>query len=166
MTLDLNGYIKQSYKRPNRQVLESLGANERLIEYLMETPGNTNWQVVEAIGNSGDEEAEVWFVSDTSVEQEGLKIFTFNNDGITDHITELYDNSGDYKVYLNGEELPYYQRVESGSYIFIGWTDTEEVESSTKNVSISDFRDIKTVQVVYMDASTAPTSVEVSVEHK
>lgn len=55
MALDLNEYIKQSYKRPNRQVLESLGANEALIEYLMETPGNTNWQVVEAIGESGSE---------------------------------------------------------------------------------------------------------------
>jgi hypothetical protein len=55
MALDLNGYIKQSYKRPNRKILESLGANDKLIEYLMETPGNTNWQVVEAIGGSGSE---------------------------------------------------------------------------------------------------------------
>lgn len=37
--MDLNEYIRQSYKRPNRKVLETLGASEDLIEYLMETPG-------------------------------------------------------------------------------------------------------------------------------
>lgn len=42
MALDLNEYIKQSYEHPNRKVLEGLGASEDLIEYLMETPGNTN----------------------------------------------------------------------------------------------------------------------------
>lgn len=48
--MDLNEYIRQSYKRPNRRVLETLGASEDLIEYLMETPGNTNMQIVESIG--------------------------------------------------------------------------------------------------------------------
>ena len=49
MALDLNGYIKQSYKRPNRKILEGLGASEDLIEYLMETPGNTNWNVLSGL---------------------------------------------------------------------------------------------------------------------
>lgn len=53
MALDLEGYIKQSYERPNKAILEGLGANEQLIEYLMETPGNMNWQVVESIEGSG-----------------------------------------------------------------------------------------------------------------
>lgn len=54
MALDLEGYIKQSYERPNRKILEDLGANEQLIEYLMETPGNMNWQIVESIEGSGE----------------------------------------------------------------------------------------------------------------
>ena len=49
MALDLNEYIKMSYKHPNRKVLEGLGASEDLIEYLMETPENTNWNVLNNI---------------------------------------------------------------------------------------------------------------------
>ena len=60
MALDLNEYIKMSYERPNRKVLEGLGASEGLIEYLMETPGNTNWNIVEAISeNSSDIQVEL-----------------------------------------------------------------------------------------------------------
>lgn len=57
--MNLNEYIKQSYMRPNRQILESLGANEGLIEYLMETPGNTNMQVVESLVGSGSSNSAV-----------------------------------------------------------------------------------------------------------
>ena len=49
MALDLNEYIKQSYERPNRKILEGLGASEDLIEYLLETPGNTNWNVLSGL---------------------------------------------------------------------------------------------------------------------
>ena len=52
MALDLNEYIKMSYKRPNRKVLEALGASEDLIEYLMETPGNTNWNMLNNMSNN------------------------------------------------------------------------------------------------------------------
>ena len=55
MALDLNEYIKQSYERPNRKVLEGLGASEDLIEYLMETPGNTNWNIINNIGSTDDQ---------------------------------------------------------------------------------------------------------------
>lgn len=167
MALDLNEYIKVSYERPNRKVLEGLGASEDLIEYLMETPGNTNWNVIGSIMNSGGEgDAEVWFVGDTGVEQEGMKIFTLNNVDATDHVTELFDNSENYKVYLNGEELPYYQKIEQAGYTIVGWTDTEDSTVATKNMAITKINDNKMVQVVYMDASTAPTSVEASVKAK
>lgn len=49
MALDLNEYIKQSYERPNRKILEGLGASEDLIEYLLETPENTNWNVLSGL---------------------------------------------------------------------------------------------------------------------
>lgn len=54
--MNLNEYIKQSYKRPNKQILETLGASETLIDYVMETPGNTNISVVECLINGGTEE--------------------------------------------------------------------------------------------------------------
>ena len=55
MALDLNEYIKMSYERPNRKILEGLGASEDLIEYLMETPGNTNWNIINNIGSTDDQ---------------------------------------------------------------------------------------------------------------
>ena len=51
--MNLEEYIRQSYLRPNKQVLESLGASEELIEYLRFTPWNTNIQVVDSIEDGG-----------------------------------------------------------------------------------------------------------------
>lgn len=45
-------YIKQSYQRPNRKILEGLGADEKLINYLIMTSENTNLEVVKALMNS------------------------------------------------------------------------------------------------------------------
>lgn len=39
-------YIKQSYLRPNKAILQSLGASDELIEYLLKTPSNTNINMV------------------------------------------------------------------------------------------------------------------------
>ena len=47
-------YIRQSYQRPNRRILEALGANERLIEYLMDTPENANWNVIDSFKDDDD----------------------------------------------------------------------------------------------------------------
>ena len=44
--MTLNEYIKQSYLRPNIQVLKSLGASDELITYLFKTPWNTNINIV------------------------------------------------------------------------------------------------------------------------
>lgn len=51
--MNLEEYIRQSYLRPNKQVLESLGASEELISYLRSTPWNTNIQVVDSIKEDG-----------------------------------------------------------------------------------------------------------------
>lgn len=47
--MNLLEYIKMSMTRPNRAVLKGLGANEELIEYLMESPHNTNINVVKTL---------------------------------------------------------------------------------------------------------------------
>lgn len=50
--MTLNEYIKQSYLRPNKAVLKSLGASDELIEYLLHTPWNTNLNIIDSIGGS------------------------------------------------------------------------------------------------------------------
>lgn len=58
--MDLLEYIRQSYPRPNRRVLEALGANNALIEYLETTPWNTNISVVMSLADiSSSDEAVV-----------------------------------------------------------------------------------------------------------
>lgn len=47
-------YIKQSYLRPNKAILQSLGASDELIEYLLKTPSNTNINmVIDGFGING-----------------------------------------------------------------------------------------------------------------
>ena len=44
--MTLQEYIRQSYMRPNKPILKTLGASDDLIDYLMETPSNTNFAVI------------------------------------------------------------------------------------------------------------------------
>ena len=44
--MNLLEYIKMSYLRPNKAVLQGLGASNDLIEYLLETPNNMNINVI------------------------------------------------------------------------------------------------------------------------
>lgn len=51
--MELFEYIKKSYKTPNPFVVKSLGGSEELVEYLRETPWNTNLNVVNAYYGGG-----------------------------------------------------------------------------------------------------------------
>ena len=55
--MDLKQYIRRNYKMSNPFILKDLGASEELIEYLTNTPWNTNMKVVESLisGEGGDE---------------------------------------------------------------------------------------------------------------
>lgn len=50
--MELINYIRQSYRRPNRTVLKSLGATDELIEYLLHTPHNTNFNMLGQFNNN------------------------------------------------------------------------------------------------------------------
>lgn len=50
--MNLLEYIRKSFRTPNVAVLKSLGANDKLIEYLKETPWNTNMNMISSIGGS------------------------------------------------------------------------------------------------------------------
>lgn len=55
--MELLDYIRKNYKTPNVAVLRTLGASEELIEYLTNTPWNTNIKVVESLtDNKSDDE--------------------------------------------------------------------------------------------------------------
>lgn len=62
--MELKEYIKQSYLRPNKQVLKSLGASDELIEYLRTTPWNTNLNIVDSLSESGSESGIILFEDD------------------------------------------------------------------------------------------------------
>lgn len=55
--MELLEYIKKNYKTPNVAVLRTLGASEELIEYLTNTPWNTNMKIAEGLigGDSEDD---------------------------------------------------------------------------------------------------------------
>ena len=64
--MNLNDYIALSSERPNRAVLQGLGASKELIEYLMKTPENTNWNVLNGMSESdssdGNDELTVYIL--------------------------------------------------------------------------------------------------------
>jgi len=78
--MELKEYIKQSYLRPNKQVLESLGASDELIEYLRTTPWNTNLNIVDSLSESGSGEEKVIFEGDYNFE-DGPDILSVNLNG-------------------------------------------------------------------------------------
>jgi hypothetical protein len=152
--MDLLNYIKRNYETPNPYIIKDLGGSEELIEYLRNTPWNTNLNMLSSLG-SGGSEPEVWLVGDTP-DQGSI---TLHNVDDIDHIEELFLNSGNYTVFLNGEEL--FLLIQSES--LIAWADSTEYSSVTKSIQISG---IDQAHAAYMDPSTAPTSVEVSVKAK
>ena len=109
MALDLNEYIKMSYERPNRKVLEGLGASEGLIKYLMETPGNTNWNVIGSIGEGGDI-GELWFTGIMArTEYDGGEM-GYGILEATDKadILRLVNRPQDCTIFINGEKASPY----------------------------------------------------------
>lgn len=56
--MELLEYIKKNYKTPNVAVLRTLGASEELIEYLINTPWNTNMKIVESLIGEGSDEGK------------------------------------------------------------------------------------------------------------
>ena len=143
--MDLNEYIRQSYKRPNRKVLEGLGASEELIEYLMETPRNTNWNVIGSITSSGDGDGEVWATSGADEDgyiQLGLNLTPSETSGVgttTKSFTkwkDLIENANNYSsvkmvaTYPSGIKLttPFWYDAERGNE---WWVDGEEISEPT-----------------------------------
>ena len=88
--MTLNEYIKQSYTRPNIQVLKSLGASDKLIQYLLKTPWNTNMAMIDSLASdsAGGIEPVSWPKLIHIIYDNGLKIA---NDSDFSTFTEAYN---------------------------------------------------------------------------
>ena len=170
--MELFEYIKsQLPQMPNTVIMKQLGASQELIDYVKETPENTNFAIAEVIGGSGSGgDAEVWLVGNEYTDRNGMRWFVLSNAEDVDHMIELNTNPEVYQVYLSGEELPYLDIIEEETNKTTTWANASNPAEATLNVSITIGDDEGTTTevayVVYVDASTAPTSVEVSVKHK
>lgn len=118
------------------------------------------------LGSGGGGQAEVWFTSNEYNDADSMRQFTLTNVGEIDHKTELLENGENYEVFLNGEQLPYYTSEQEEGYISKGWLDSDDSEVVTKGISVYEVSGEKYAVATYVDASTAPTSVEVSVKAK
>lgn len=128
--MTLNEYIRQSYKRPNRRVLEGLGANERLIEYLMETPGNTNWKIVDSIGG-GDESKKISLPH----------TFHFETLKLTENDTEVYcDELDEWISAFNNIGNGNIIKATANNIITIDGQSIEEVDLSDYILAVSEYR--------------------------
>jgi hypothetical protein len=77
-------------------------------------------------------------------------------------MAELLAHGNTYQIFLNGTELPYYTTEEG----FVEWTDSDSEANVTSVVYVSADGDNLAAVATYVDISTAPTSVEVSVKAK
>ena len=63
--MELFEYIKsQLPQMPNVQIMKDLGASDVLVEYVKESPENTNLNVMETLGCGGGSTGEVWATSE------------------------------------------------------------------------------------------------------
>lgn len=111
------------------------------------------------LGSGGGGDAEVWLVGDTGTEVQGMMTFVLSNVDATDHMSELITNGANYNVFLNGTPLPQY----TGGEGYGAWSDAE---TPTMAIELYSSGGTTSGSATYMDASTAPTSVEVSVKAK
>lgn len=163
MALDLNEYIKMSYERPNRKVLEGLSASEGLIEYLMETPGNTNWNVINSIRAGDDDDiGEVWYIG-TDGGDSGYGQFSFaliETDKA--NTAAILANVSAYTVSMNSIELVVFQHSDG----FVAFTDNSDASQATMSLFMTYDPDNGFEGNANFKIDIAPTSVEVSVKAK
>lgn len=119
---------------------------------------NQTWLNITNPGGGGS--AEVWFAGASYVDDGGTRTFTLSNYGFVDHFDELFENAENYSVYLDGTELPLFN--DSGT--IKSWYDNSSLPSLLVGLDASEGSIAG--YATFLDASTAPTSVEVSVKAK
>ena len=118
---------------------------------------NGEWLNITNPGGGGG--AEVWFTGENPTVEPPQTIFDLVDVGGIDHTAELYNNGTNYTVYLNGEELTFYDAEGHG------WANTDDPTAESRCVIVWEKEGVYTSVALYMN-TTAPTSVEVSVAAK
>ena len=148
------------------QIFESEGVEltEEIERYLRETPKNTNWNMMQTIISSNEDGMEIWFSSDTYVDDDGGRSFFFLDPDYIEHITELLANAENYRIYLNNEELLTFRRIAETQVV---WTDGDGLENETIGfTAMTDSHENIGAAVYCRDSSVAPVSVEIGVKQK
>ena len=113
--------------------------------------------ITAVVGGGG--EPEVWLASSEYEDSDWLRTFTLSNVGDADHMAELYTNAENYNVYVNGIQLPTFDRSALDNTAI--WNLLDEEEMSIIHLAISEIHGTVEYDI---EASTAPTSVKVSVK--
>ena len=148
------------------QIFEDNGVEltKEIEKYLRETPENTNWNVIDSMMNQGGgNTSEIWFVGGENYENNGQYFFMLQPTKEIYSFDKLALNPNDYTIILNGEkELFLVQSNET----FTTWADSETQQEATVVFHIAFPENYYEGGIIYLDASIAPTSVEVSVSVK
>lgn len=132
-------------------------------KYMFDEAGG---QWIKLGSGGGGDTGEVWLVGNQYLDTGNVRRFRLLNNGSVDHATELYTNAINYQTFINDVSLPYFIDQRPDELSLIIWADNENEESWTKYISIEESDGSYTMNAYYMDATTAPTSVEVSVKAK
>lgn len=159
--MELLEYIKKNYKTPNVAVLRTLGASEELIEYLINTPWNTNIKVVESLIEDKDGDSD-------KPSLQGIKSITITpaietNPAITESVPLYWDGENKQLdvasgVFKAGVEYTITLTPTDGWYTQIGsdyFGGTNGNQGETISLKINPVRDFS-VYNIYFIASDEP----------
>ena len=161
--MDLNEYVKQSYTRPNKAVLEALDASEELVEYLLHTPWNTNMSMVDSIAS---QQENIWFKATLTADdyesattgkiRAQLEIVAEES-----KIDEILNGSvSDYYAIVNKTTLPY-SSASGGAFSF---HDTEAQSVANVRVTYDNYQGSQPAEVYIVVNTDEPIVGEVKVK--
>lgn len=128
--MELFEYIKsQLPQMPNSAIMKQLGASQELIDYVKETPENTNFAIAEVIGSSGGDIGEVWFVGPIR-EWQGRKFANLEPTDKAD-VASLDSAPTDYEIKMNGLSLPEVHEAYEGEIRTVLWADSLSAPTAT-----------------------------------
>lgn len=161
--MDLQTYLTKSYLRPNRQILQGLGATDEQIRYIMETPSNFNWSVWGSVSGNGSGTNRVVLAiinSVETIEQDGPPIYMGRASeliGGQSLFNKAVLSPTEYNIYVNNIQLNYMYNDSSGS--IYGDEDDHIGVKLTPNSGIP-------IMLMIMDTLDMDPPVTISIEEK
>lgn len=166
--MELFEYIKsQLPQMPNVQIMKDMSASDELVEYVKESPENTNLGMMETLGcgNEPTPSGEVWYtgILGECTEDENASATLVGTDKA--NLDDLITNTDDYLVSVNGTNVTFYSRIVEGSDAIINYSDTGTTENMSVGFDITRLNGQEVVMAGFK-CPTDVTNVEVTVTHK